>query len=47
MKNKARYHIDDVKDNLLSLTKLDYEIKSGLKDKWLGFESYLVSLFEY
>ncbi len=47
MKNKARYHIDDVKDNLLSLTKLDYEIKAGLKDKWLGFESFLINLFEY
>ena len=47
MKNKAIYHIDDVKDNLLSLTKLDYEIKSGVKDKWLGLECFLVSLFEY
>ena len=47
IKNKAKYHFDDLKDNLLFLTKLDYEIKSGLKDKWLGFESFLVNLFEY
>ena len=47
VKNKSMYHLDDLKDNLLALTKLDYEIKAGLKDKWLGFESFLLEVFEY
>lgn len=47
VKNKSMYHLDDLKDNLLALTKLDYDIKSGKIDKWLGFESFLVTLFQY
>ena len=47
IKNNEMYHIDDLKDYLLSLTKLDYEIKAGIKDKWLGFESFLINVFEY
>ena len=46
-KNKASYHIDDLKENLLALTKLDYEIKAGIKDRWLSFETFLINVFEY
>ena len=47
VKNKTMFHLDDLKDNLNALTKLDYEIKAGLKDKWLSFESFLINIFEY
>lgn len=47
IKNNSLYHLDDLKDNLLDLAKLDYEIKAGLKDKWLSFESFLIKIFEY
>lgn len=46
-KNAANYHIDDLKDYLVNLEKLDYQIKSGQIDKVIGLKMFLLDLYEY
>ncbi|MCI8575390.1 MAG: DNA polymerase III subunit delta, partial [Bacilli bacterium] len=46
-KNAASYHEDDLKDYLVNLEKLDYQIKSGQIDKLIGLKMFLLDLYEY
>lgn len=45
IKNSANYHIDDLKDYLLLLANMDYEIKSGNNDKNIAFYNFLINYF--
>ncbi len=45
VKNAANYHLDDLKDYLLNLAKMDFEIKSGHNDKNLAFYNFLMMYF--
>ena len=38
------YTIDDLKDKLLKLSKLDYDIVTGKVDKYFGFEMFLLEI---
>lgn len=46
-KNAMNYHEDDLKDYLIRLEKLDYQIKSGQIDKLVGLKMFLIDLYEY
>ena len=46
-KNASNYHKDDLKDYLVHLEKLDYQIKSGKIDKLVGLKIFLLDLYEY
>lgn len=46
-KNAMNYHEDDLKDYLIRLEKLDYNIKSGQIDKLVGLQLFLIDLYEY
>ena len=46
-KNAFQYHEDDLKDYLINLEKLDYQIKSGKIDKLVGLKLFLIDLYEY
>lgn len=46
-KNSMNYHKDDLKDYLVRLEKLDFQIKSGLIDKLVGLKLFLLDLYEY
>lgn len=46
-KNAMDYHKDDLKDYLINLEKLDYQIKSGQIDKLVGLKIFLLDLYEY
>lgn len=46
-KNAMNYHEDDLKDYLIRLEKLDYQIKSGQIDKLIGLKLFLIDLYEY
>ncbi len=46
-KNNAYYHLDDLKEALISLSKLDYQIKSGQVDKLVGLRLFLLEQMEY
>ncbi|MCI8466843.1 MAG: DNA polymerase III subunit delta [Bacilli bacterium] len=46
-KNASNYHADDLRDYLVSLEKLDYQIKSGQIDKLIGLKLFLLDLYEY
>lgn len=46
-KEASQYHVDDLKEILVSLSKLDYQIKSGNQDKTVAFYAFLVKTFEY
>jgi len=41
------YHEDDLKDYLIRLEKLDYQIKSGQIEKLVGLKLFLIDLYEY
>lgn len=41
---KNNYSIDELKDNLEKLSKLDYDIVTGKVDKNFGFEMYLLNI---
>ena len=42
MKNAKQASLDDIKRNLDELMDLDYKIKAGLMDQYLGLELYLL-----
>lgn len=46
-KSSLEYHEDDLKDYLIRLEKLDYQIKSGKIDKLVGLKLFLIDLYEY
>lgn len=46
-KNAMNYHEDDLKDYLIKLEKLDYQIKSGQIDKVVGIKLFLIDLYEF
>lgn len=46
-KNAMQYHEDDLKDYLIRLEKLDFQIKSGQIDKFIGIKMFLIDLYEY
>jgi len=46
-KEASKYHEDDIKDYLITLSKLDVNIKSGKYEKNTAFQSFLVNLLEY
>lgn len=46
-KNASLYHQDDLKDYLVRLESLDYQIKSGKIDKLVGLKLFLLDLYEY
>ena len=41
---KSIYNIEDIKDILLKLSNLDYEIVTGKTDKFFGLEMFLLNL---
>ncbi|MCI8393989.1 MAG: DNA polymerase III subunit delta [Bacilli bacterium] len=45
--NSQNYHKDDLKDYLIKMEKLDYQIKSGEIDKVIGLKIFLLELYEY
>lgn len=46
-KEASNYHEDDLKDCLIRLEKLDYEIKSGKLDKQLSIDLFLLDLYDF
>lgn len=46
-KNCVRYHMDDLKDALVSLSKMDYQIKSGQQEKLMALQCFLIEQFQY
>ncbi len=46
-KEANQYHEDDLKDYLIRLEKLDYQIKSGSMDKQISIDLFLLDLYEY
>ena len=45
MKNAVNFHEDDLKASLLSLSKMDYQIKSGNQDKTMALYNFLIEYF--
>ena len=41
---KSIYNIEDIKDILLKLSNLDYEIVTGKTDKFFGLEMFLLNI---
>ena len=41
------YHLDDLKDIILKIGELDYNIKSGQQDKNIAFQSFLIDILQY
>ncbi len=46
-REESLYHIEDLKDYLVQLSKLDTKIKSGEYEKNLAFKTFLIQVFEY
>ncbi len=47
IKNAQEYHLDDLKDYLISLEKTDCDMKSGKLDKQIALKLFLLDLYEY
>ncbi len=45
-KESSGYHLDDLKEILVNLSKMDYQIKSGQEDKVVAFYAFLVSIMD-
>lgn len=45
MKNAVNFHEDDLKTFLLSLAKMDYQVKSGNQDKTMALYTFLIEYF--
>ena len=45
MKNAVNFHEDDLKTSLISLAKMDYQVKSGNQDKTMALYNFLVEYF--
>lgn len=45
-KNATNYHKDDLRDYLLKLSYIDYEIKSGFQDKNMALYPFLIEILE-
>lgn len=45
MKNASNFHIDDLKDYIISFAHMDYKIKSGSWDKVMGLYTFLINYF--
>ena len=45
MKNAVNFHEDDLKALLISLAKMDYQVKSGNQDKTMALYNFLVEYF--
>ena len=43
----SNYHQEDIKDCILKLGEMDYQIKSGGQDKNLAIQSFLIDIMEY
>ena len=41
---KSMFNVDDIKNILLKLSNLDYDIVTGKVDKFFGFEMFLLNL---
>ena len=46
-KNAQEYHEDDIKDYLISLQKMDFDIKKGKVEKQIALKLFLLNVFEY
>lgn len=41
------YHLEDIKDYILKLGEMDYQIKSGGQDKNLALQAFLIDIMEF
>ena len=41
---KSTYNIENIKNILMKLSNLDYEIVTGKTDKYFGFEMFLLDI---
>ena len=44
IQNCSLYHIDDIKDIIITLNDIDYKIKSGQQDKKVALDSFIINI---